>query len=459
MAYPTEKRGSAKQTPEEFDGVVSEWLTKAERALPQYERDAKRFDWMMERMKAFARLHGKGLATIRLAAVLDYLETLARRGQKEWQVMQALDSICILLSFGCGRQNVKMHEVREQWLQHRSALGDSASEFGTLPADSGGTILEQLHRRLRLLHYARRTEEAYAGWWRRFVSHCHPRKEGDLGPEDARQFLEHLAVERKVSASTQCQALNALVFVFKEILARPLGELALTRAKRKKPLPCVLTRDEVARLLGELPGTYLLIGQLLYGSGLRLLECLRLRVKDVDLAYRQIVIRDGKGEKDRVTMLPDAVMNRLQEHLVRVRELHQFDLSEGRGRVHLPYALAAKYPNANTEWGWQYVFPAAGLGLDPETKRIRRHHVHEGSVQREMKAAIVRAGISKPASCHTLRHSFATHLLEDGRDIRTVQELLGHADVTTTMIYTHVMNRPGIGVRSPLDSGVHVARP
>lgn len=443
---------------------VNQWLEKAQRVIPQYERDAKRQDWVYQRMVAFARVHGEQLATLRREEVLGYLETLTRRGEKDWQVMQALEAICLLLTFGCGRLNVRMPEVREQWLEHRmrlvsggSAAGKRASPFEAPLPSASGTIADRLARRLRLLHYARRTEEAYVNWWRRFIGFCSPREEGSLSPDDAGRFLEHLAVERHVSASTQGQALSALVFVFKEILGTPVGALEMTRAVRTKRLPVVLTREEVAAVLAEMQNTYGLIGRLLYGSGLRLLECLRLRVKDVDFQYRQIIVRDGKGEKDRVTVLPSAIESSLREHLDYVKRLHASDLDQGLGRVHLPYALAVKYPHANAEWGWQWVFPASGLFTNRETGAVGRYHLHEGSVQREMKAAVTRAKISKPASCHTLRHSFATHLLEDGRDIRTVQELLGHSDVSTTMIYTHVMNRPGLAVRSPLDGMAHLA--
>ena len=442
---------------------MEDWLAKAQQSIPQYERDAKRQEWMFQRMVAFARVHGKQLAILRLADVLGYLGTVTQRGETDWQVMQALDSICLLLSFGCGRLNVRMPEVREQWLEHRMTLvpgGTAAAklsgEFDSPLPPATGTIGDRLSRRLRLLHYARRTEEAYVNWWRRFVGYCSPREEGSLCPDDAGRFLEHLAVERRVSASTQGQALSALVFVFKEIQGTPIGALEMTRAARSKRLPVVLTREEVAAILAELPDTYGLISRLLYGSGLRLLECLRLRVKDIDFQYRQIIVRDGKGEKDRVTVLPSAVESPLRKNLDRVKKQHDSDLAQGLGRVHLPFALAVKYPNANAEWGWQWVFPASGLFTNRETGAVGRHHLHEGSVQREMKAAVTRAKISKSASCHTLRHSFATHLLEDGRDIRTVQELLGHSDVSTTMIYTHVMNRPGLSVRSPLDGMAQV---
>lgn len=297
--------------------IVAQWLRRAESALPQYERDEKRASWMFQRMVAFARVHRERLATITRRDVLAYLETLACRGEKDRQVIQALDSICILLSHGCGRLNVRIPDVRELWLEHRSRLEGSAEngERLSVPPTKVGdaadgralTVAERMTRRLRLLRYARRTEKAYRQRWERFATFGMPTSEEDLTPDDAGRFLEALAVEGNVSASTQGQALSALVFVFKEILGRPVGALSMTRSAPSRHLPVVLTRDEVARTLAEMSGTYRLIGQLLYGSGLRLLECLWLRVKDVDFPYRQILVRDGKGEKDRVTVLPDAV--------------------------------------------------------------------------------------------------------------------------------------------------------
>jgi integron integrase len=314
-----------------------------------------------------------------------------------------------------------------------------------------------------------RTEEAYVDWIKRYIQFHkakpapdapdsgggeangwrHPR---DMGAAEVRQFLEHLAVDNNVAAATQNQALNALVFLYQGVLKIKLGELGeYARANKPARLPVVLARQEAQRLLAALPGTHQLIGQLLYGTGLRLLECLRLRIKDVDFERNQITVRDGKGFKDRVTMLPDKLKEELQRHLERVKLLHEQDLAQGAGRVHLPYALAEKYPNANREWAWQYVFPAKTVSIDPRTGERRRHHVHENAVQKAIKEAVRLAGLSKPANCHCLRHSFATHLLEAGYDIRTVQELLGHQDVSTTQIYTHVMQKPGLGVRSPLD--------
>jgi len=266
------------------------------------------------------------------------------------------------------------------------------------------------------------------------------------------EFLTHLATKRNVSASTQNQALSALLFLYQQFLGRKLGRLdAALRTSRPARLPVVLTGEEVRALLAHVRPPYRLMAELLYGSGLRLLECLRLRVKDVDFGYGRIIIRDGKGEKDRVTMLPGRLRRPLQEHLVHAKAVHERDLQLGFGTVHLPGALERKYPRANRTWMWQYVFPAVKRSVDPNSGRVQRHHVQEKLLQDAVKKAVLAAGVSKPASCHTFRHSFATHLLEDGYDIRTVQELLGHKDLRTTMIYTHVLNRPGIGVKSPLD--------
>ena len=371
-------------------------------------------------------------------------------------------------------------------------------------------LSEVVRDKMRAGHYSRRTEEAYSGWIRRFIKFHGGRHPRALAEPEVVAFLEDLAGPGQVSASTQNQALNALVFLYAHVLVRPLGRLGeFARAVRPVRLPVVLSQEEVRRLLAALEGTQRLIGQLLYGSGLRLLEGLRLRVKDVDLARLQVMVRSGKGDKDRVTMLPVTVAEALTGHLAVVKRLHEAELAAGRGEVWLPEALGRKYPGAAREWAWQWVFPAKQLSVDPDRKlagsalpyagpvssvgeefpgstesrptdvrhstkvrhgstesrptlpdstesrptvALRRHHVHENSVQKAIKLAVARAGLTKPATCHTLRHSFATHLLENGYDIRTVQDLLGHADVATTQIYTHVMQRPGIGVRSPLDS-------
>ncbi len=313
-------------------------------------------------------------------------------------------------------------------------------------------LLDQVRQACRLRHYSLRTEEAYIHWVRRFILFHGKRHPQQLGAAEINAFLTHLAVEGHVAASTQNQAFSALLFLYQKVLQVDPGQIAgVVRAVRPKRLPVVLSQEDVQRVLAELTGTYRLIGLLLYGSGLRLLECLRLRVKDLDFGRNEITVRQGKGDKDRRTMLPLSVKPDLAAHLQRVEQLHQRDLAAGLGRVWLPDALERKYPHAAVEWPWQWVFPSAVLSIDPRTGVRRRHHAHEGSVSRAVTQAVRRAGLSQRATSHSFRHSFATHLLEAGYDIRTVQELLGHEDVSTTMIYTHVLNRGGLGVKSPLD--------
>jgi len=313
-------------------------------------------------------------------------------------------------------------------------------------------LLDQVRGKIRLKHYSIRTEQAYTDWIKRFILHFGKRHPRDMGAVEVEQFLTHLAVVGRVSASTQNQAKCALLFLYRDVLAVELPWLDnVEQAKTPKRLPVVLNRDEIQAILSRLDGTPWLIASLLYGTGMRIMECLRLRVQDIDFKRREILIRDGKGFKDRVTMLPVTLSATLQAHLARVRALHETDLAQGFGSVYLPFALERKYPNAAKEWLWQYVFPAAKISTDPRTQKVRRHHVLEQSVQRAVKQAARDAGLTKAATPHTFRHSFATHLLEGGYDIRTVQELLGHADVSTTMIYTHVLNKGGKGVSSPLD--------
>lgn len=313
-------------------------------------------------------------------------------------------------------------------------------------------LLDQVRGKIRLKHYSIRTEQAYVDWIRRFILHFGKRHPRELGAAEVEAFLTHLAVAGKVAAATQNQAKSALLFLYREVLEVELPWLDnVERAKAPKRLPVVLTQAEVQGLLTRLAGTHWLMASLLYGAGLRLMECLRLRVKDVDFGRREILVRDGKGFKDRVTMLPAALAVPLRAHLERVRALHRQDLAAGYGAVHLPYALERKYPGVARDWGWQYAFPSAKLAVDPRSGETRRHHVQDQALQRAVKQAVRDADLTKPATPHTLRHSFATHLLEGGSDIRTVQELLGHADVSTTMIYTHVLNKGGRGVTSPLD--------
>ncbi|PNU19866.1 integron integrase [Geothermobacter hydrogeniphilus] len=334
---------------------------------------------------------------------------------------------------------------------HQAAL-PPVKPYRRMPIAEDASWLVAVRQELRLRHYSKRTEEAYLSWMKAYLGHSGDEDPGKLGAEEVRAFLTYLADKREVSANTQKQALNALVFLYEQVLKQPLEEdLDFARAKRARKLPVVLSRSEVAALLAELEGTTGLICRLLYGAGLRLMEGLRLRVKDLDFDQGQLHVRDGKGGKDRVTVLPGQLVAPLREHLERVRNLHQRDLAAGLGAVWMPPALARKYPNACREWGWQYVFPAQALSVEPRSLATRRHHVHESAIQKALRQAARRAAIAKPVSPHVLRHSFATHLLESGYDIRTVQELLGHADVKTTMIYTHVLNKPGLAVKSPLD--------
>lgn len=313
-------------------------------------------------------------------------------------------------------------------------------------------LLDRMRTEIRLRHYSIRTEQTYIEWARRYIFFHNKRHPKDLGAAEVHAFLSHLAVERNVSASTQNQAKAALLFMYREVLAMELPWLdEVIAAKNKKRLPVVLTQVEMRKLLDGMSGTTGLIARLLYGTGMRLLEGLRLRVKDVEFSRREIIVREGKGSKDRVTVLPENLMLPLQAHLEKVKALHERDLAEGFGNVFLPDALAVKYPSAPKAWGWQFVFPSPVRSIDPRSGFERRHHVYEGSVQRAVREASRVVGIHKPVSPHVLRHSFATHLLQAGYDIRTVQELLGHADVSTTMIYTHVLNKGGRGVTSPLD--------
>lgn len=313
-------------------------------------------------------------------------------------------------------------------------------------------LLDQVRARIRFKHYSIRTEQTYVDWIKRFVRHFGKRHPREMGADEVQAFLSSLAVEGRVAASTQNQAKSALLFLYKEVLGVDLPWLnQVEAAKTSRRLPVVLSQGEVAAVLSTMKGTTGLVARLLYGTGMRVMEGLRLRVKDVDFGRGEILVRDGKGAKDRVTMLPARLSLELREHLVRVRELHGRDLATGHGEVLLPYALDRKYPSAGREWGWQYVFPSTNLSVDPRSGVVRRHHIMDQAVQRAIRQAVREAGIAKPATPHTLRHSFATHLLESGYDIRTVQELLGHSDVSTTMIYTHVLNRGGRGVASPLD--------
>jgi integron integrase len=313
-------------------------------------------------------------------------------------------------------------------------------------------LLDRLRRELRAGHYSRRTEMTYVHWVRRFIFFHRLRHPAEMSEQEINAFLTHLAVKDKVSASTQNQALSALLFLYRRVIRRPVGDLGeVIRARKPKRLPVVMSRAEVKALLAALNGDKWLMASLMYGAGLRLMECLRLRVQDIDFSRNEILVRNGKGGKDRITMLPESLKAPLQVHLRKVKAIHDGDLADGWGRVLLPDAVARKYPNAAKEWRWQWVFPQEKRWKNIRAGEEGRHHVHETILQRAVKQAVIKVGLVKHVGCHTFRHSFATHLLEAGYDIRTIQELLGHKDVATTMIYTHVLNKGGPGVRSPMD--------
>lgn len=347
-----------------------------------------------------------------------------------------------------GVESVSKEEFAAQTVYE---VADSTNAVPT-PLSSESALIGRLRDEVRKRHYSTRTEDSYSDWVTRYLHFHGSRDPSEMGKEEVERFLSHLAVERNVASSTQNQAFSALLFLYRDVLGIKLDWLdGVVRAKRPKLLPVVLTRDEVTSIFGHLTGVNLIAAMLMYGAGLRLLECLTLRIKDIDFGYRQITVREGKGNKDRITVLPASVEPRLRHHIEDVHVQFEKDLKEGGGYVTLPNALALKYANADRTWGWQWVFPAHRQYEDPKTGRRHRYHLDESSLQRAVKEAAGLAGIKKRATCHTFRHSFATHLLEDGYDIRTIQELLGHRDVSTTMIYTHVLNRGGRCVRSPMD--------
>ena len=423
-------------------------------------------EWYLKWATKFAlSLPGVPLKRRSIEQVKAFLEELAAKPNvKEWQAQQASEALRILYqdfldapwsrpwpyTAGAAQAAKGPKDTLPVSVEIRPAFRDESlpHEIEVLYKD----IFKRLSTEIRTRHYSIRTEKSYEHWVRRFIAFHGLSSPRELTPASVKEYLEYLAEERQVSASTQNQALNALVFLYDQVLHEPLGPIGeFTRAKRPQRIPVVLSAEEVGRLLENLSGTKALMAGLLYGSGLRLMECLRLRVKDIDFALGQIVVRDGKGQKDRVTVLPKKYEQILREHLDQVRKQHQQDLAGGGGDVYIWPGLERKYPKAPKEWIWQYVFPAEGLSVDPRSKKVRRHHMHESILQRAVREAAGKAGLTKPVSCHVLRHSFATHLLESGYDIRTVQELLGHSDVSTTMIYTHVLNRPGIAVKSPAD--------
>lgn len=384
-----------------------------------------------------------------------------RPGITDWQVRQAEHALKMLYEvflpgYAPERTPKPIQETEEERPAKGLDPGTGSFRDRVVPGEVErlfSPLLDAIKTEIRTRHYSIRTETAYVDWVRRFIAfHGYADPKGLDATAAVKEYLDYLAVQREVAASTQNQALNALVFFYNCVLHKPFGEMeTFVRAKRPQRLPEVMTRDEVEALLACMEGVTALMAGLMYGGGLRLMECVRLRVMEIDFARHQIMVRDGKGQKDRVTMLSERFAAPLQEHLARVKALYEEDRGKGVPGVYMWPAMARKYPRAASEWKWQYVFPAKSLSVDPRSAIVRRHHINEGLVQKAVKEAAARAGLNRRISCHTLRHSFATHLLEARYDIRTVQELLGHADVATTMIYTHVLNRPGLSVRSPAD--------
>ena len=422
-----------------------------------HEDDRIWFGRWLRRYAVFLRQPESVPLQVSQAGVKQFCRTLLAREVPAWQRFQAVRAIEFY-------RNQVLETAEPDLLEIRQTLGQSAaSERHSVDSPTDKTALigvvnvneplwiQKMRAELRLLHYALSTETAYIGWVERFMKHVGSEDLEKFGAPELKEFLTELAVDGQVAASTQNQALSGVMFFYQRILGRELEFIDAVKAKRPKHLPLVLSRQEVSRMLRQLEGRDLLLALLLYGAGMRHKEVLRLRVKDVHFDTMQITIRDAKGEKDRITMLPKAAVELLQQQLKSVKKLHDKDLEVGDGHVYLPYALAKKYPNADREFGWQYVFPSRQKSRDPRSGAIRRHHIHENNFPPIMKRALVAAAVDQPATPHTLRHSLATHLLENGYDIRTVQELLGHADVKTTMIYTHVLNRPGLAVRSPVD--------
>jgi integron integrase len=448
----------------QIDGFWKKYLDACtKRSIPKAKAE-----WYLKWAQKFALSASGPLRSRSTDQIKAFLETLAAQPKvQDWQTAQASDALKILY------QDVLNCEWAVTWPPSKNSSPDETSgrtqETG-FPASQPSRpsfrdeappkeidilhkdVLQRLSTEMRVRHYSIRTERAYVQWVRRFIAFHNLKSPKELSPEAVKEYLEYLAEVREIAANTQNQALNALVFLYNHIFNNPIGALGeFAKAKRPQRLPVVLTIGEVDQLLAQLSGIKALMAGLLYGSGLRLMECIRLRVKDLDFAQQQIVVRDGKGQKDRVTVLPKKYEPQLKEHLEAIKAQHDKDLAQGFGEVYLWPSLARKYPNAAKEWSWQYVFPSERFSADPRSNKIRRHHLHENMLQDAVKDASVKARLTKLVTPHVLRHSFATHLLESGYDIRTVQELLGHSDVSTTMIYTHVLNRPGIAVKSPAD--------
>jgi len=383
----------------------------------------------------------ENINTQHVSQYLDSLETEEKIA--DWQVKQAADAVILYV------EKYLKRPLEQLTSSGKDSTGESIDQKGSL---AWRQTIEEARNGIRLRHYSLSTEKTYLGWMERFKTFMQDRDPHLLESAAMKKYLTHLAVHGRVSASTQNQAFNALLFLYRYILHKELDDLtSVVRAKRKVNLPTVLSRDEVKNLLSFLDGAYLLMAQLMYGCGLRLMECLRLRIKDLDFENDLLMVRSGKGEKDRALIIPEKIKGELSKHVASVKEIHDQDMKMGYGEVSLPDALEKKYPGAPKEWGWQWVFPAEKLSVDPRTGKVMRWHIHPSAIQRAVKEAVMKAELPKMASCHTLRHSFATHLLEAGHNIRTIQELLGHQHVNTTMIYTHVIRKKPSEIRSPLD--------
>ena len=423
--------------------------------------------WMPRWLQEFARSHPEADGLIRFSDpdVLRFLQQLRDRKVPAWQRLQAARTLewyqTLVLResvIDFSHYKLTLQELAEREKQAKSSAGPLQDGEGMDGEGRPGLIdqeepkpVQALRARMRMLHHPLSTENAYAGWITRLIAHLGDERLEKYGENQLGEFLTELAVVREVTAGTQNQALCAILFYYQKVLGKDIHFINRVRAKESSHLPVVLSQDEVRALLPNFSGVFDVMAGLMYGAGLRHRECRTLRIKDIHFDTGHIVIRDGKGQKDRVTVLPKSVCDKLKDVIRQCKIVHDTDLQQGLGRVYLPFALSRKYPNADREFKWQYVFPSRQLSTDPRSGTIRRHHVHESSFAQAMRRALLLSRIEKPATPHTLRHSFATHMLENGADIRTVQEILGHKDVQTTMIYTHVMNRPGLVVESPLD--------